>query len=84
MEALTRLMYGRTSFMIAHRTSTLANCDVLLRIENGRVVTVPNNSFSREERARRNCDESVSLGVRGNLTESYAAKDLNKTMSANF
>jgi ATP-binding cassette subfamily B protein len=35
MEALTRLMYGRTSFMIAHRTSTLANCDVLLRIENG-------------------------------------------------
>lgn len=35
MEAMQRLMCGRTTFMIAHRLSTLTNCDVLLKIENG-------------------------------------------------
>jgi ATP-binding cassette, subfamily B, bacterial len=38
MEAMTRLMHGRTTFMIAHRLSTLANCDVRLQIEGGRVI----------------------------------------------
>ena len=38
MEAMTRLIRGRTTFMIAHRLSTLANCDVRLQIEGGRVI----------------------------------------------
>jgi ATP-binding cassette subfamily B protein len=38
MEAMERLMRGRTSFMIAHRTSTLTGCDTLLLIEQGRLV----------------------------------------------
>jgi len=38
MEAMTRLMHQRTTFMIAHRLSTLANCDVRLQIEGGRVI----------------------------------------------
>jgi ATP-binding cassette, subfamily B, bacterial len=38
MEAMTRLMRGRTTFMIAHRLSTLANCDARLQIEGGRVI----------------------------------------------
>jgi ATP-binding cassette subfamily B protein len=38
MEALERLMGGRTTFMIAHRLSTLAKCDVRLEIEDGRLV----------------------------------------------
>jgi ATP-binding cassette, subfamily B, bacterial len=38
MEALERLIRGRTTFMIAHRLSTLANCDVRLEIEDGRLV----------------------------------------------
>jgi len=38
MEAMNRLMSGRTTFMIAHRLGTLARCDVLLQIEAGRVV----------------------------------------------
>jgi ATP-binding cassette, subfamily B, bacterial len=38
MEAMTRLMHERTTFMIAHRLSTLANCDVRLQIEGGRVI----------------------------------------------
>jgi ATP-binding cassette, subfamily B, bacterial len=37
MESLSR---GRTVFTIAHRLSTLRNCDVLLVIENGRLLSV--------------------------------------------
>jgi ATP-binding cassette subfamily B protein len=40
MEAMERLMRGRTTFMIAHRLSTLKDCDLLARVENGRVVEV--------------------------------------------
>jgi len=38
MEAMERLMHGRTTFMIAHRLGTLANCDTRLQIEQGRLV----------------------------------------------
>ncbi len=38
MEAMERLMGGRTVFMIAHRLSTLKNCNVLLMFEDGRLV----------------------------------------------
>jgi ATP-binding cassette subfamily B protein len=38
MEAMERLMHSRTTFIIAHRLGTLANCDALLQIEQGRLV----------------------------------------------
>jgi ATP-binding cassette, subfamily B, bacterial len=38
IEAMERLMRGRTTFMIAHRLGTLANCDAQLKIEDGRVI----------------------------------------------
>ena len=37
-EALERLMKGRTSFVIAHRLSTVLNADVILAMENGKIV----------------------------------------------
>ena len=37
LNAIERLMRGRTTLMIAHRVSTLRNCDVLLILENGKV-----------------------------------------------
>lgn len=37
-EALGRLMRGRTSFVIAHRLSTVARADQVLRVEGGRVT----------------------------------------------
>jgi ATP-binding cassette subfamily B protein len=40
LEAMERLMQGRTVFMIAHRTSTLQNCDVRLQLREGRLVGV--------------------------------------------
>jgi ATP-binding cassette subfamily B protein len=40
MEAMHRLMRGRTTFLIAHRLGTLEGCDLLVRIEGGRLVDV--------------------------------------------
>ena len=38
MEAMEKLMRGRTTFMIAHRLSTLNNCDMRLHLESGKLV----------------------------------------------
>jgi len=40
VEGLERLMKGRTSFMIAHRLSTLEHCDVRLELADGRLTTM--------------------------------------------
>jgi ATP-binding cassette, subfamily B, bacterial len=40
MEAIRRLMRGRTTFLIAHRLSTLQDCDVLWKVERGRLAAV--------------------------------------------
>jgi ATP-binding cassette subfamily B protein len=39
-EAMIRLMKGRTTFMIAHRLTTLESCDLLLVLEAGRLVAI--------------------------------------------
>ena len=38
MEAIQRLMEGRTTFIIAHRPSTLEICDKVLVLDAGKVV----------------------------------------------
>jgi ATP-binding cassette subfamily B protein len=40
LDAMERLMRGRTAFMIAHRTSTLDICDARLQLEHGRVTAL--------------------------------------------
>ena len=40
LEAMERLMSGRTAFMIAHRLSTLDICDVRMQLEHGRLVSL--------------------------------------------
>lgn len=37
VDAMERLMEQRTVFMIAHRTTTLARCDVRLEVDNGKL-----------------------------------------------
>jgi ABC-type multidrug transport system fused ATPase/permease subunit len=37
VESLNRLMQGRTVLMIAHRLGTLRDCDMVLRVGDGRV-----------------------------------------------
>ncbi|MBI5471749.1 MAG: ABC transporter ATP-binding protein [Ignavibacteriae bacterium] len=39
-EALDRLMQGRTSFVIAHRLSTVFRCDRIIVLDNGTIVEV--------------------------------------------
>jgi ATP-binding cassette, subfamily B, bacterial len=38
LDALDRLMLGRTTFMIAHRLSTIRHADVILALNNGELV----------------------------------------------
>ena len=38
VEAMERLMRGRTTFMVAHRVTTLRQCDLLLGIDQGRLA----------------------------------------------
>ena len=54
MEAVQRLMEGRTTFIIAHRLSTLENCDICLQIKGGRLVEV---------RKMRTADASKALAM---------------------
>jgi ATP-binding cassette, subfamily B (MDR/TAP), member 1 len=37
-EALERVMVGRTSIVVAHRLSTMQNCDLIAVLEKGVVV----------------------------------------------
>jgi ATP-binding cassette subfamily B protein len=39
MKAMRRLVQGRTTFVIAHRLSTVQDCDLLLVLHQGRLVT---------------------------------------------
>lgn len=38
MEAMERLMEGRTTFMITHRLDTLNSCNLILHLENGLLI----------------------------------------------
>jgi ATP-binding cassette, subfamily B, bacterial len=59
MEASERLMQGRTSLMIAHRLSTLENCDARFEIEFGRLVR-PTGARLRVPRADLDSREAVA------------------------
>jgi ATP-binding cassette subfamily B protein len=53
LEAMERLMGGRTAFMIAHRAGTLEICDTRLELEHGRVVGMTGPDADRSRRTRR-------------------------------
>jgi ATP-binding cassette subfamily B protein len=67
MKAMESLAYGRTTFMIAHRLSTLEKCDLIIRVEDGTCRTV---EWNRSERG-------PTLGDNG----SQAEVDLRATSS---
>jgi ATP-binding cassette subfamily B protein len=43
MDAMERLMAGRTTFMITHRLDSLNSCNVILHLENGKLIEVVRN-----------------------------------------
>ena len=48
MDALERLMHGRTTFVIAHRLGTLDQCDSVLMLDQGRLIRVQSNTSGEE------------------------------------
>ena len=54
VDAMERLMQGRTTFIIAHRASALNHCDLILRIEHGLVMTL-------EPTTRRGAEETLAV-----------------------
>ena len=50
LTATSTLMQGRTTFMIAHRLETLRSCNMILVLEQGRLVEV-SSSVGRFSRA---------------------------------
>ena len=44
MDAMRRLMAGRTTIMIAHRLTTLAVCDAIVEVAGGRITPVDPNA----------------------------------------
>jgi ATP-binding cassette subfamily B protein len=51
LDAMERLMHGRTTFIIAHRLNTLDGCHLLLHVENGQVRRIEPGG-ARDERHR--------------------------------
>ena len=43
MEAMDRLMEGRTTFLVTHRLDSLSKCDLLIHLEMGKVVDILEN-----------------------------------------
>jgi ATP-binding cassette, subfamily B, bacterial len=65
MDALRRLMEGRTTFIIAHRLGTLEGCDVRLHVERGRVaVSVPGGRTPERGPAPRPSGAPLAAGRR--------------------
>jgi len=67
IDAMERLMKGRTTFMVAHRLSTLENCDVLLIIEEGtgRLITDGVNKELAKARGSLDRNSTMSAGADG-------------------
>jgi ABC-type Mn2+/Zn2+ transport system ATPase subunit len=49
LEAMERLMEGRTTMVIAHRLNTLERCHMILQIEAGRLVSVRSTTLQESE-----------------------------------
>jgi ATP-binding cassette subfamily B protein len=57
MDAMERLMEGRTSLMIAHRLSTLDSCDTVLLVENRRARRIERGLIAEALTAEPELDE---------------------------
>jgi ATP-binding cassette, subfamily B, bacterial len=47
IESLDRLMYGRTTFIVTHRSTALKNCDTVLCLDRGRIMEVTRHKFAK-------------------------------------
>lgn len=63
MAATAELMKGRTTFMIAHRFSTLRSCDLLLRVHDGGVEMVANHDSPESWEMMTRVDPAIQLAT---------------------
>ena len=61
MTAVERLMQGRTTFIIAHRLSTLESCDVRLDLENGGMLSLRAHSSVSDPAEKSSVEAGASL-----------------------
>lgn len=66
VDALERLMEGRTTLMIAHRPSTLDRCEALLKLDHGRLSEISTNGAKSGIRRARTGSKSVRGSTRSN------------------
>jgi ATP-binding cassette subfamily B protein len=69
MDSMQRLMNNRTTFMIAHRLSTLDHCDLIMEIEHGEIVTTTVALTTAE---RPSSDDAGALQANAPVTDSLA------------
>ena len=50
--ALARLLEGRTSFVVAHRLSTIRHADVVLLLDDGRIIERGSHNELLEQQGR--------------------------------
>jgi ATP-binding cassette subfamily B protein len=75
IDAMERLMSGRTTFMIAHRLSTLENCELRLELEGGRLhepaepaeVTAPRRAGSGRRKPSKARSATKTAGRRADV-----------------
>jgi ATP-binding cassette subfamily B protein/subfamily B ATP-binding cassette protein MsbA len=63
LEALDRLMVGRTTFIIAHRLSTIRNADRIVVVEDGAVVEAGSPSMLLERKGAYARLHAIQLGA---------------------
>ena len=51
-DSMDKLMHGRTTFVIAHRLSTVRNSDCIMVLENGRIIERGNHDQLMELKGR--------------------------------
>ncbi len=73
LEAMARLMKGRTTFMIAHRLSTLDICNVRLHLERGRLHQMQSEECRVQNGEKSNADEDQKEMKEGKAEEQLAA-----------
>ena len=66
VEAMERLMHGRTSFLISHRLSPLKDCDAILHIDQGRLIRVTSPKFLVDREETVVADTATSSGRQSN------------------
>ena len=49
-EAFNQLMEGKTSFIVAHRLSTIKNADIILVMNNGNIIEMGNHETLLEKK----------------------------------